>query len=437
MAENAWTPVDGGLRLPGYRWLTAAGSAKHGVVFLVAFGPERRTYALRFDPAAEPPALDGAPPGTVAWKYPEQKASLEQAPAPAPEAQARRLAALPPNTFANARPPGLLISKTWSSAVLDSDRSEVVYVGGGHSGYSGNDFARYRIADNRWSLDFPPRFPPFLESTNAGIFGWSYGLLPFSQHTYLWYCYDPASKTVVYLARPSIFDGLTIQLGDDPGHAFVYKAKTHGYASWVYDSAAKTMRPPSFGRPFANPWHLALVGTPRGVHALCKGKLYHAAVTRETGHVAWRLVDPHFPKPRQAIKYHYEFQPLLHDTRRDRLVVLKGDATRVDVYARPQAPDGTWQQLDTRGAAAIGREAVYIPRHDTVLWLGSKLFALDCASSRMGELAVELPKGLYTHECAMVYDARHDVCVALIPARFSGPVQTFLFRFDPRSATYR
>ena len=58
---------------------------------------------------------------------------------------------------------------------MDTDHSAVIYTGGGHSGYSGNDIARYCVADNRWTLDTPPRFPPFLEGTNAGIFGWSYG----------------------------------------------------------------------------------------------------------------------------------------------------------------------------------------------------------------------------------------------------------------------
>jgi hypothetical protein len=432
VAANAWTPLGDGLRLQGYEWLTAAGAAEQGVVLMAAFGPERRTYAFRHDPGAPPADLPGAPPGTVAWKYPEQKESLEQAPPPDPEAHAKVLASLPTNTFVDAKPPGLLISKTWSTAVIDSDRSEVLYTGGGHSGYSGNDVARYSIAQNRWRLDFPPRFPPFLESTNAGIFGWSYGMAPFSQHTYLWYAYDPASRTMVYLARPSLFDGVQVQLGDDPADVFTYTAKEHGYASWVYDSAARTMHRPDFGRPFANPWHLALAGTPKGVYAMCNHRLYHGTVTREAGKVAWRLVDPAFPEPREAIKYHYEFQPLLYDGRRERLVQLKGDKARVDVYARPLADGGTWEQLQTTGTAAIGREAVYIPRHDTVLWLEDRrLFAFDCRTRHLRQVEVDLPDGLYTHECAMVYDERHDVCVALVPASFSGPMQTLLFRFAP------
>ncbi|MBM4019437.1 MAG: hypothetical protein FJ288_14130 [Planctomycetes bacterium] len=402
---------------------------------MAAFGRERRTYAFRYDPAAPPADLAGAPPGTVAWKYPEQKQSLEDAPPPDAQAHARFLASLPANTFVDARPPGMLISKTWSTAVIDTDRGEIIYTGGGHSGYSGNDFARYGIAANRWSLDSPPRFPPFLESANAGIFGWSYGMVPFSQHTYLWYCYDEVSKTVVYLARQPLADGAEVQLGDDPAEVFLYEAKKHGHPSWVYDPAARKMHRPCFGRPFGNPWNLSLTGTPRGVFAICGEGLFHGQADRADGRVRWTLVDADFPKPRGDIKYHYEFQPLRYDSRRDRLLQLRGDGSRVDVFARPLTADAGWRQLETRGSAAIGREAVYIPRHDTVLWLADKrLFALDCATNRMAEVPAAMPDGLYTHECALVHDPRRDVCVALIPRTFSGPMQTFLLRFVPDAA---
>jgi hypothetical protein len=442
IARNVWKPVHAGLNLPGYRWLTATGSERHGVVYLVAFGPERRTYAFRYDPNAAvseaAAGLEGALPGTVAWKYPEQKESLEEAPEPDTGKHAEFLKSLEPNTFVDAAPPGLLISKTWSTAVIDTHRSEVLYLGGGHSGYSGNDVARYSVAENRWSLDFPPRFPPFLESTNAGIYAWSYGMMPFSQHTYLWYCYDPASRTMLYLARPALSDGAEVQLGDDPDETFVYNAEKHGYLSWVYDPATKSMRRPSLGRPFANPWHLCVVGTPRGVYAACNNKLYHGKVQASSGRVDWSLVDPDFPEPREEIRYHYEFQPLLHDTKRERLVQLKGDKSRVDVFARSLEDEGRWQQLETTGRASIGREAVYLPRHDAILWLGDRqLFAFDCATRRMAEVDVDLPEGLYTHECAFLHDPAHDVSVALIPRRFSGPMQTFLYRFEPRSARYR
>ncbi len=37
----------------------------------------------------------------------------------------------------------------------------------------------------------------------------------------------------------------------------------------------------------------------------------------------------------------------------------------------------------------------------------------------------------------MVYDPGRDLGVLLLPAHFGGPVQTFLFRFDPRGAKYK
>ncbi len=430
VAADTWTPINNGLNLPGYDWLTADTDTQRGVVLLVAFGRERRTYALRYDPNAAPVELDGAAAGTVVWKYPEQALTLEQAPPDDAKQHARTLASLPTNRFVNADPPGMLISKTWSTAVMDTDRSRVLYTGGGHSGYSGNDIAQYDVATNRWQLDAPPRFPPFLEGTNAGLFGWSYGMVPFSQHTYLWYAYDPASKTMLYLARPSIPDGTEVQLTRD-GDVFTYDSKKHGYASWVYDPVARKMHPPSFGRTFRNDWHLSLVGTPRGVYAMSRNVLYHAKVDRDTGRVDWRTVDKQFPRPPDKIKYHYEYQPVVHDTKRGRLIQLKGDKQRVDVYVRGLNDGDTWRLLNTTGQAAIGREAVYVPKHDTVLWLGDRLYALDCATNEVREIKVDLPKGLYGHECALVYAPKPDVCVALIPKSFTGPMQTFLLRFKP------
>ncbi|MEX2217044.1 MAG: kelch repeat-containing protein [Phycisphaeraceae bacterium] len=430
IAANSWTPIDASLNLPGYTWMTADASHKDGVVFMTAFGNKRRTYAMRYDTSAAPIERPGAPLGTVAWKYPEQKLSLENAPAPDPATTAKMLENLPVNTMVDAAPPGMLISKTWSTAVLDSDRHEVLYIGGGHSGYSGNDIARYSLATNRWSLDFPPRFPPYLEGTNAGLFGWSYGRMPFSQHTYLWYCYDPQSKTMVYFARPSIPAGIEVQPTDDPESVFVYDPKEHGYTTWVYDPAKKQMLPPDFGRRFANEWHLCAIGTPRGVYVAENNRLHHAKVDRSTGRIAWAVVDDAFPKADEVVKYHYEYQPIVHDTKRDRLIQIKGDGKRVHVFARGFGDSAKWE-LIVAGDAAIGREAVYIPKHDVILWLGDRLHVYDCASKTMRTLDIVMPKGSYNHECAMVYDEKHDVCVALLPRSFTGPMQTFLFRYRP------
>ncbi|MEK6234601.1 MAG: hypothetical protein N2C14_07800, partial [Planctomycetales bacterium] len=65
------------------------------------------------------------------------------------------------------------------------------------------------------------------------------------------------------------------------------------------------------------------------------------------------------------------------------------------------------------------------------------VYALDLATAIWRRLDVELPKGSYGHECSMDYDPVHDVVVATIPSGFSRPVQTLLFRYDPKTVKDR
>jgi hypothetical protein len=428
VAQNTWKPAGGDLKAPATRWLTAAGSQKHGVAFLVTIGQDRRTYAFRHDPVGPAVERSGSAPGTMRYKYHDQKESLEKAPKPDLAAHAKFLAALPANQFVDAKPPGLVIAKTWSGATIDTDRGEVIYTGGGHSGYSGNDVAHYSIAANRWSLDAPPRFPPYLESTNAAVYGWSYGARPWSQHTYLWYGYDPVSKRIVYCARPGIRDGSQVFLDEDPAKTCTYDRKKHGHWTWTYDPAAKKFSLPCFGRPFENPWDLSLVGTPRGVYASAGDSLYLAAV--KDGAVEWKPLAGKLPAPKGK-NYNYEWRPLVYDAKRGRLLHLMGDHERVELHA--WALDGSaWEELASGGRASIGREAFCVPRHDVLLMLSrDRLLVLDLEKLQWREMEVAMPKGVYGTEAAMVYAPGLDVSVLLLPSHFSGPLQTFLFRFEP------
>ncbi|MBL8793866.1 MAG: hypothetical protein JNM56_08175, partial [Planctomycetia bacterium] len=358
-AKNAWQPI-GVLKLPG-RWLTATSSTKHGVAFLVSFDPAaRQTFALRYDSttvdATMAQTLKGAAPGTKRFKYLEQHESLASAPKPDVAAHAKFLANLPTNQFVEAKPPGTLVAKTWSGAVIDTARSEVIYTGGGHSGYSGNDIAIYSIAENRWSLDSPPRFPPFLESTGGAVYGWSYNVRPWSQHTYLWYGYDPVSKKVIYCARPGIRDGETVQLDPDPGKAFVYDSKKHGHWTWVFDPATRKLSLPSFGRPFRNSWDLCLAATPRGIYACTLDNLHQAAV--QGAQVEWQSLGGALPRSRST-KYNYEWLPVVHDSKRDRLIHLMGGPDLIEVHTRGLA-DKEWKELKVAGSAVAGRELAYL-----------------------------------------------------------------------------
>lgn len=444
VAADKWTPLAAELKLQGYTWLTAAGAARHGAAFLVAFGPERRTYALRYDAAGPAGKHAGCPPGTVAWKYPEQRDSLAAAPPADAGAHAKFLADLPPNRFVDAKPPGELASKTWSTAIPTGD-GRILYHGGGHSGYSGNDWAHYDIAANRWTLVTDPHFPPYLESSNGSPWGYSYARRPWCQHTYLWYAYDPLSKLVVYCARATIHDGAELALDvKDPDKSFIYSVKTHGYWTWLYDPADGQMLGPIFGRPFQQDWGLALCTTPRGVYATTGGttpELYKATVTRGPdgqADVKWELVDKAFPPEKLPGRHDYEAMPLVYDSKRDRLIHIMGSVEKdnpawLRVHARRLGKDDKWAPVEFSGPTPVpARETVYLPGQDALLALRDrdKVYAFDCERRQWRRLDVELPEGCYTHECSLDYDVKHDVAVALVPSRFSGPLRTLLFRYN-------
>ena len=444
--ENVWTPVGNTLELSRYNWLTAAGGGKHGVVFLVAFGDERRTYALRYDPTGEPAEHAGYAPGTVRWKYPDQRDSLADAPAPDAAAQKRFLDDLPVNQFVDVEYPGYLVSKTWSTGIATTT-GQIIYHGGGHSGYSGNDWAHYNVATNRWSIAVDPCFPPYLESSNGSPWGYSYGCRPWSQHTYLWYAYDPVSKMVIYCARPTIHDGVELALEpDDPDKSFIYDTETHGYWTWVYDPVKKRMHGPIFGRPFRQSWGLALCTTPGGVYASTGGTapdLYKAAVAGTE--MKWELVDDSFPNTSPTGRYHYEFLPIVYDSKRDRLIHTmgggeEGEPPWFQIHARGLGANDQWEQIDFRGITPLpAREIVYLPKQDALLALldRDKLYVFHCETNEWKHLDVALPEGSYTHECSLDYDPVHDVAVALIPEGFSRRLRTLLFRYDPKTAEYK
>jgi len=86
----------------------------------------------------------------------------------------------------------------------------------------------------------------------------------------------------------------------------------------------------------------------------------------------------------------------------------------------------------------LSREAVYIEKHDALLLLGGrKLLVMDCESNRWRVIDTEMPEKAYGWDAAMVYNPVHDVVVALLPPRFSGPMRVFLFRYDPKTAEYK
>jgi hypothetical protein len=447
-AKNAWTPLKG--RMPWVRkaeWLTCAYSTKDDVVLL--HSPGVGTWAYRLDPAsaADPdPKRASAKAGDWVWnsRAAGQTPGILGAPEPDRKATEAALAGLPVNRVVEVKYPGTLFNKTWSSATIDTGRGAVVYVGGGHCGYTGTDLATYDVGAERWSFDAPPCFIPFLYNYNAVLFGWDYRMRPQSQHTYRWYAYDPVSKMVIYCAREGAgpHDGFGVQLREDQ-EPFVYDSKKHGYWTWICDPSGKKRFPPVFGRPFRNTWAMALCTTPKGVFAKTSKGLYRAdvSVKEEGAEISWKLLDASAPK--RPPDYGGEFEPLVYDGKRRRLLYVLGPHHRnpkgampLLLWEHPLGP-GEWKQLETRGGLKNSREVVYDPVNDCLISMPEKsLLVMDCGTNQWRELDAAMPQGQYGVNCAMVYDPVHKVCVMLIPQR-AGRLGVFLFRFDPETAEYK
>lgn len=440
-AENKWTPLPGDLPKVNMDWISCDWSPKKKVVVLTS--PGVGTWLYRPDlKAAMPSQRKTVPPGTEElhpWGS-GQLRSWEKAPKPDRKVHEAYLKKLPANQVIDSKYPGRLTSKTWSTAIIDTDRGVVLYTGGGHSGYTGNDIALYDVGTNRWSMDRPPCFFPYFNNYNASLYGWGYHLRATSQHTYRWYAYDPKSKLMAYCARyrgPE--NGFSVQLREDEP-AFIYDVKKHKQWTFLYDPVKNVNYPAVFGRPFGNSWSMALCSTPQGVFAKSGGNLYLAKVTREDSKkkadIRWELVEGGAPSGSG------EFQPLVYDSKRKRLlfVAAKKRGGPVQVWEHPLGK-GAWKEIKLKtGTKHVAREIVYDVVNDCLVAMPSgklMILALGAKDLEWKELDLAMPKGRYGTESAMVYDPVHKVCVLLIPKGFSGYMQTMLFRYDPKTAEYK
>ena len=434
-AKNTWTPLKGRLPDKDMEWLSCDYAPKHNAIVMAI--PNFGTFVYRPDPAtwadANPKRRKGRP-GQEGWFYNGQRASILKAPPGDREKHEAWLKNIPENTVVDPKYPETIYHRAWGSATIDTDRGIVLYSGGGHSTYKGNEIVQYDIGPNRWAMDSPPCMMPFEWRHGAAIYGWRYRLRPSDQHTYRWYAYDPDSKLLVYCARPAgPHSGQTVLLDEDTSKAFVYNKKKHGHWTFVYDPKTRKWFKPVFGRPFANPCQMGLIGTPKGVFA------------QTHKHGFWRIevlkkgdeVDLKFHKLSNkgfsgGGGGNWEFQPLVYDSRRNRLLQLCGGRP-VKVYEW-SLTGGPWKKLKTSGPTESSREVIYDIENDCLLALGeARLYAMDCGTNTWQQIEVSFPKarrGSYGINCAMVYDPVHKVTAMLIRSKLH------LFRYNPETAEY-
>ena len=245
-AAGTWTCIPG--TFPAGTWNSAIYDAKRDRVLVyqtAASGKESAIWQL----SLLEPIRSVANLSASAATAPDKPVTLYHGPEwftdgiePAdPKAAAEFLAGLKPNEWTPAKPPGGKNGemRTWGSANVDTDASEVLYWGGGHCGYCGTDVHHFSLKTLRWTGSFAPEFPPspynafYGDESSFLIACRSFHGRPWVQHGRTSYAYDPTTKLVAFTQSIS-------------------EAPTRGW-TYIYDPAKRDFVD-RFAQPFVAGW---------------------------------------------------------------------------------------------------------------------------------------------------------------------------------------
>lgn len=160
--------------------------------------PVRTTYAFKVrqeglvDASVEPAPQQAMP------KREESPAGA--APDPARRrAQLERIRSMPVNQWVYFDNPGRAAPlRTWGSCSFDTDKGRIIYWGGGHCGYGGNDYDFYDVEENTWiSSPAAAEHPERAWDLGVNPAGVTFTGAPFIRHGRKVYAYDPVSRLVV------------------------------------------------------------------------------------------------------------------------------------------------------------------------------------------------------------------------------------------------
>jgi hypothetical protein len=370
VAENTWAmlaPRGNGPRQNAVEAAVAAADPEDRVL-LVGLGTKRSRPRGRWNPHStwlchvDPTKLDadattkrGVPPGTVTRRTKSLDPDWYDKDLPEPDvnAQEKLLAELPPNRWVAMKYkkyPGNRNNGGWSTVTLDTDRDQILHLGGGHVSYFGNDVAIYDIKTGRWSISCQPQFALEYNGGLSGPGPYAFNLAPWGNHNYHAYCYDPTIQRLVYMK-------------------FMAQLYNPATKSWSFDEKIDT--------PFEiSKYTTYVVPTPKGVVAWTR-------FNRRVGRCGlFRFEDGKTWKP---LPVKGETLPVtvcdgaaaVYDSKRDRLLMVTTLSSSRESTVCGQVwayafQTGTCRKLNPTNMDAVkvgrfAREAVYLPKDDLMM----------------------------------------------------------------------
>ena len=416
--------------------------------------PVRTTYAYRIDRQGitreEPSSATGQ--ATMPKRFSGE--SADPTSTARRQAQAARLSELPVNQWLHLTDPGrMATARSWGSATFDTDRGEILYWGGGHCGYAGNDVDAYDPEAHTWrSADPAPEYPERTWDKGVRLAGVTFQGKPWTDHGRRIYAYDPVSRKMIMTRH------IRLTTGYDPEPLRLFPAKRGAatdalvnppssyvkYATWTYDPATgewELLGP-------APPGLDTLVTTRHGVMGVNvdwpsslndAGYLLPwrpsqppqdtAIYLLEAGQKRWKRLDESPPAPQNL----YELTGLAYDSRRDRVILHGGGQNRDEVWMFDIA-QRRWNNMQPTVAAPAGasppaanREAVYLQSEDVFLTYGPApedrntpaVWALSVHENVWRRVEIPPMTGIEperraSQNRAMVYDPKRDLVLLVL-----------------------
>jgi len=394
---------------------------------------------------------------------PVLKRSMEEAMAgTAPDekrrrAQLMRIRTMPVNRWVLFSNPGRVAPlRTWGSCSFDTNKGRLVYWGGGHCGYGGNDYDFYDVEENTWiSSPIVAEYPERAWDLGVNAAGVTFSGAPFIRHGRKIYAYDPVSKLIINMKT------ILLTAGYEPGPLKTVKPVNPNFGSgenftqshytkwvtWAYDPDRHHWEVVCSATPGLD----LTVTTPHGVLAVkywwdvagrkdrpdavvfqgrtvIDNSVYRLDVKKRR----WEKLNSSGPWPQNL----YELTALVYDSRRDRLILHGGGLRRDELWRFPLR-EKRWEKIEPQFAPDMGgtppvcrREAVYIPDDDVMLTAGQpanstepvSLYAYHVGRNRWYKLHIPPPDGkrpvdLGGQNRAWTFDPKHNLVLMVLGDR--------------------
>ena len=442
--------------------------------------PVRTTYGYRIDQKSigiENPAVQLQ--ASMPKRVPPEKANvaLESA---RRQAQEKRLASLPENQWVLLADPGRMApTRTWGSATFDANRGRILYWGGEHCGYEGNDVDAYDVAAHTWrSSEAAPEYPERLWNHGVRLAGVTFQGNPWTVHGRKMYAYDAVSRKLI-MTRP-----IRVTTGYDPPPLRLFPI----VLTAEYQSARDALvNPPSSYvkhvtwtyDPDTSKWEL-LGSTPKGVDTLVTtrhgvmgvnvdwpsrlddaGYLLpwspsqpaedKAIYLLDVANRQWKRLSQGQPSPQNL----YEQTSLVYGSKHDQVILHGAGKNREELWIFEMATR-RWKNMLPRvvtpaggGPPVCSREAVYIPEEDVFLTYGgsasesqplSEMWVYEISQNiwRRVEIGWGTGAGAFreaNQNRAMVYDPQHKVVLLVLgTSGDEGTASVYALRFRTRAA---